>query len=540
MRKRFSPSALALIMGALAVAIASSALGATGGSTKAGVLRESIASEPPSLDPTQATDTTSAKVVYNLFDPLIKLGAPPDLKATPASATSWTVKGRIVTLNLNRQARWTNGNPVTAQDYVWSWLRTISPELAADYAYQFFGIVGAEAYNNCDPKAANCNALRAKVGIKALGKYRLRITLTNPQPWFLQQLSHHSFIAVHRGTVEKFGNKWTEPRNIVTSGAFRLQSWRHNATLTLVKNTKWREASKVKLSRIEFSVITDPTTALNAFKAGNTDVNTSGLNPPDIPALKKTPWLKIYKALATYYYGFNVKNVTDANQRRAMGFALDRKAITKYITQLGQQPARGYTPIGISGGPTVLKKSVFPATKQLAKARQYLARAKNLKRDIKLYINNSAGHINIATAVQAYWKELGLNVEIKVQEWKQYLEFLGPPPNNDVDVFRLGWVYDYPDAQNGLSVFYCNSGNNHTNWCNKRYESIVNKAVATADAAKRYQLYQQAEALISGPNGDAPIIPLYWYVFTALVKPNVKGYYIDPMDQTDYTVISVS
>jgi oligopeptide transport system substrate-binding protein len=540
MRKRWSPTAWALIAGVLAVAIASSAMGATGGASKAGVLRESIGSEPPSLDPTLATDTTSAKIVYNIFEPLVKLGAPPNLKATPSGASSWTVKGKVVTLNLNKQVRWTNGKPVTAQDYVWSWLRAMSPEQASDYGYQFFGIAGAEAYNSCDPAKANCAALRAKVGVKALGKYRLRITLTSPQPWFLQQISHHSFIAIPRATVEKFGNKWTEPSNIVTSGAFRLQSWKHNASLTLVKNTKWREASRVKLNQIQFLLINDATTALNAFKAGNTDVNTSGINPSDIKALKKTPWLKVYKALATYYYGINVKNVTDVNQRRAMAFAMDRKAITKHITQLGQQPSRGFTPIGISGGPTILKKSVLPTTRQLAKAKQFMAKAKNPKRDIKIYINNVAGHINIATAVQAYWKELGLNVEIKVMEWKQYLEFLGPPPNSDVDVYRLGWVYDYPDAQNGLVLWTCSSGNNSTNWCNKKFDATVARGSAQTDTAKRYQIYQQAEAMISGPNGDVPLIPIYWYVYSALVKENVKGYFVDPMDQTDYTVISVS
>ncbi len=543
MRKKLSPTLWAVIAGALAVALTGSALGASGklgSADAAGVLRESIGSEPPSLDPGLATDTTSANIVFNIFDPLVKLGPAPELKAVPNAASSWTQKGTTVTLNLNKAVRWTNGQPVTAQDYVWSWLRTISPELAADYSYQFFGIKGATEYNSCDPAKANCNALRAQVGVKALGKYRLQITLTSPQPWFIQQLSHHSFTAVHRATVEKFGAKWTEPGNIVTSGAFRLTSWKHDASLTLVKNTKWRNASSVKLNTVQLLLINDATTALNAFKAGNLDVDSSGLNPADIKALKKTPWLKIYKALATYYYGINVKNITDVNQRRAMAFAIDRKAITKYITQLGQQPARGFTPIGIAGGPTILQKSFFPSTRQLAKAKAYMAKVKNPKRDIKIYINNVAGHINIATAVQAYWKELGLNVEIKVMEWKQYLQFLGPPPNSDVDVYRLGWVYDYPDAQNGLVLWTCDSGNNNTNWCNKKFDSLIDQANATADTAKRYQLYQQAEALISGPSGQVPLMPIYWYVYSALVKPNVKGYDVNPMDQIDYTKMSVS
>jgi oligopeptide transport system substrate-binding protein len=522
----------------VAIAVAGSAIGATGAKTQ--VLRESIGAEPPSLDPGLATDTTSANIILNIMEPLVELGPAPALKATPAAASSWSVKGKVVNIKLNPAVKWTNGQPVTSADYVWSWLRTISPELGADYAYQFYGIQGAEAYNGCDPGKANCNALKNKVGIKANGKYGLTVTLTSPQPWFIQQMSHHSFLPVNKAAVTKYGNKWTEPQNIVTDGPFKLSAWKHDASITLVKNTKWRKASSVKLDRIQLSIITDASTALNAFKAGNIDVDSTGLNPVDVKDLKKTDFLKTYKALGTYYYGFNVKNISDVNQRRAMSFAIDRKAIVKYITQLGQVPARGFTPPGIAGGPVILKNAFNPPTHQTAKAKAFMQQVKNPKKDIHLYINNSPGHINIATAVQAFWKELGLNVQIKVQEWKQYLEFLGPPPNSDVDVYRLGWIYDYPDAQNGLVLWTCDSGNNNTNWCNKKYDALIKKADSTPNANARYLLYQQAESLLSGPKGDMPLMPIYWYTYTALVSQKVKGFSINPMDQWDYSTISVS
>jgi oligopeptide transport system substrate-binding protein len=522
----------------VAIIVAGSALGASG--AKPQVLRQAIGAEPPSLDPGLATDTTSANLLLNIMDPLVRLGPAPELKALPSAASSWTVKGKIVNLKLNPAVKWTNGQPVTSADYVWSWLRTISPELGADYAYQFYGIAGAEAYNGCDPGKANCNALKNKVGIKAVGKYGLQITLTSPQPWFIQQLSHHSFLPVNKATVTKYGNKWTEPQNIVTDGAFKLASWKHDASITLVKNTKWRNASQVKLDRIELPIITDGATMLNAFKAGNIDVTDENtLNPTDIAAQKKTPAWHQFKALGTYYYGFNVKNITDVNQRRAMSFAIDRKAIVKYIAQAGQQPATGFTPPGIAGGPTILKNAFNPTTHQTAKAKAFMAQVKNPKKDIHLYINNSPGHINIATAVQAFWKELGLNVQIKVQEWKQYLEFLGPPPNSDVDVYRLGWIYDYPDAQNGLVLWTCGSGNNNTNWCNKKYDALIAKAANTPNAQARYLIYQQAEDLLSSPKGDMPLMPIYWYTYYNLQKPNVKGFVVTPMDQTDYTKVSV-
>src|SRR4029453_11119814 len=323
-----------------------SAIAGTDRSQARTTLRMSIAAEPPSLDPGLATDTVSADMLFKPMDPLIGLGPPPALKAVPGAAASWSVKGANVTLNLRRSVRWTNGQSVTAADYVWSWLRTISPELGADYAYQFYGIKGAEAYNGCK---SNCGALRAKVGIKALGPYKLRIQLVSPQPWFIQQLSHTSFLPVNKGAVTKHGRKWTEPGKIVTDGPFKLSSWKHDASITLVKNTKWRNAKSVKLTKIEMPIIVDGTTAENAFSAGNIDVNQTPTPPVDVPKWKKTKFWKVFKALGTYFYGFNVKNIPDVNQRRAMAFAIDRSQIVKYITQAGQVPARGFTPAGIAG-----------------------------------------------------------------------------------------------------------------------------------------------------------------------------------------------
>jgi oligopeptide transport system substrate-binding protein len=537
MLKRFLWAGL---VGLLAVAVVGTSAATTGkgaaSSARAQVLRMSIGAEPPSLDPGLATDTTSADLLFNIMDPLVRLGNPPTLKALPGSAASWSVRGATVTLNLRRNVRWTNGQPVTAADYVWSWLRTISPDLGADYAYQFYGIKGAEAYNGCK---SNCGALRAKVGVKAIGRYKLRVQLVGPQPWFIQQLSHTSFLPVHRATVEKYGNKWTEPGNIVTNGPFKLASWKHDASVTLVKNTKWRNAKSVKLNRINMSIIVDGTTAENAFSAGNIDVDTTGVPPVDIPKWKKTKFWKVYKALGTYYYGFNVKNISDVNQRRAMAFAIDRSQIVKYITQAGQVPAKGFTPAGIAGGPTITKHSTMPAKAQKAKARAFMAKVRNPKKDVKLYMNNSPGHVKIATAVQAFWKELGLDVTLKVQEWKQYLQFLGPPPNSDVDVYRLGWIYDFPDAYNGLVLWLGDSGNNNTNWKNAKYDGIIDKATRTPNTAKRYKLYQQAEDILTGPTGALPVMPIYWYTFTALVKNHVKGFFINPSSQTDYTKISL-
>lgn len=532
------------IVGIAAMSLAGASIATTGkaghsSKAQAQVLRIAIGAEPPSLDPGLATDTTSANLIINLMEPLVKLGPAPALKAVPVAASGWTVRGANVTLKLRKNVRWTNGKPVVAADYVWSWLRTISPELGSDYAYQFFGIKGAEAYNGCNPSKQNCNTLRSKVGVRAIGKYTLRVTLTSPQPWFIQQLSHHSFLPVYKPTVLKHGSRWTDPAYIVTDGPFKLASWKHDASITLVKNTKWRNARAVKLTRIEHPIITEAPTAENAFRAGNIDVNTTGVAPSDIPQWKKTKFLKIYKALGTYYYGFNLKNIRDVNQRRAMAYAIDRKAIVKYITQTGQVPAKGFTPVGIAGGPNIVKSSTMPASSKLAAAKTLMGKVKSPKRDISLYVNNAPAHVKIATAIQAMWRQLGLDVKIRVMEWKQYLQFLGPPPNSDVDVYRLGWIYDFPDAYNGLVLWTCGSGNNNSNFCNKKFDALVTRATRTPNFAARTAIYRQAENILTGPKGDLPIMPIYWYTYHALVRPNVKGFLITPVDQWDYTKISV-
>ena len=512
-----------------------------GGSTTAAnqTLTMAFGSEPPSLDPGLATDTSSANILYNIMDPLIKLGPSPGLRPEPGMAQSWDVNGSTVTIHLRHDGKWSNGQPVTAQDYVYSWLRTISPELGADYAYQFFGIKGAAEYNACDPKKADCNALKKKVAISAPDKYTIKVVLTSPQPWFIQQLGHTSFLAVNKSAVEKWGNKWTEPAHIVTNGPFELTQWQHNAQVVLTKWSGWRDAGSVKLNKVILKIIPEGSTAEQAFASGQVDVNETGWPPADTQRLKATPSYKQFPALGIYYYGFNVKNITDVNQRRAMAFAIDREAIVKNITQTGQVPATGFTPQGMPGF-SALKQDFLPTTSDMTKAKDFMAKVKNPKKDITLFFNNAPGHKEIAVAIQSYWQKLGLHVTLKQQDWPQFLQFLGPPPNKAVDVYRNGWIADYPDSINFLNLFECKSGNNNTNYCNPKYDALVKQAEATPDTNQRYQLYKQLEAMLDGPNGDMPIMPIYWYTYTLQVKPNVQGMSINPMDSIDFTKVSVS
>jgi oligopeptide transport system substrate-binding protein len=536
-----------LLAAALVVAVAVVAAGCGGGGDTKGaagdggpsknqVLKMAWGAEPPSLDPGLATDTTSSNVLLNIMDPLVRLG--PDLQPVPALAESWDVDGKVVTFHLRDDGRWTNGDPVTAQDFEYSWKRTLDPKLAADYAYQLYGIVGAEEYNNAKP--AQAAALRDKVGVKALDDRTLQVTLTSAQPWFVQQAAHHSFLAVHEPTVERYGAKWTEPGNIVTNGPFELAGWKHDSSITLTKNPDWRGADRVALDRIDGQIIVDGTTRVQAFEAGEVDVlDGGGLPPADMPRLKDLPEYEKYPALGTYYYGFNLKNVPDVDQRRAMAFAIDRQSIIDNVAQADQIPASGMVPKGMPGFETIEQHFLKPHA-DLEKAKQFMAKVDDPQKKITLFYNDAPGHKEIAVAVQAMWKELGIDTTIKSQEFAQFLEFLGPPPNDAVYVYRLGWIADYGDPMNFLELWTSKSGNNNTRFADPTYDRLIDKARNTPNDEQRYELYRQAKAMLTGPNGAMPIAPIYWYTYTNLERASVKDtFQINPLDQFDLSKVVI-
>jgi oligopeptide transport system substrate-binding protein len=546
MRLRHPWGWLAALFAVLALAAAGcggddddGAAGTTGEAAAAAeqVITVNWGAEPPSLDPGLATDVTSGTIILNIMDPLVRLGE--DLEPVPSAAASWEISedGKTVTFTLRDDLKWTNGEKVTAKDFEYSWKRTMSPDLAADYAYQFYGIVGAQEYNGCKK---NCDALANKVGVKAVDDTTLEVKLTTPQPWFIQQAAHHSFLAVHEATVEKFKDKWTDPKNIVTNGPFKLARWEHNSRIDLVKWDQWRDADNVNLTRVNGRMITDGTTAVQAFEAGEVDV-IGEIPPEELPRLKETDDYAQYPGLGTYYYGVNMKNITDVNQRKAMSLAINRREIIDNITQADEIPATGFTPKGMPGFDVINPKSPWtPENGDLAKAKELMAKVQNPKKNINLLLNDSPGHREIAVAVQAAWKELGLTVTIKQQEWAQFLEFLGPPPDKSVDVYRLGWIGDYVDGINFLELWTCESGNNNSNFCNKNYDQLVEKARQTEDNDARFKIYGQLEQILHGQNGDMPVIPIYWYTYVYLERPTIKDTFeFNLLDQLDLTKVEV-
>jgi oligopeptide transport system substrate-binding protein len=496
--------------------------------------------EPPSLEPGLASDTTSANILFNVMDPLVKLDDA--LNPVGALAKSWDVSkdGKTVTFHLRKDGTWTNGDPVTAHDFEYSWKRTVSPELAAYHAYEFFGIVGAKEYNGCKAGKAKCRPLAARMRVKAVDDSTLEVKLTTPQPWFIQQVAHTSFLAVNRRAVKQFGAKWTEAKNIVTNGPFKLAAWEHDSRIDLVKWDGWRDAKEVKLTRANGRMIVDGATAVEAFEAGEVDVN---LNIPteEIARIKETEDYYQYPGLGTYYYGLNVKNIPDENQRKAMSLAVDRREIIDDVAQADQLPATGFTPEGTPGFDVINPRSPWtPENGDLAQARKLMAKVQRPQKKINLLLNDSPGHREIAVAIQDAWKRLGLDVTITVKEWARFLEFIAPPPDDSMDVFRLGWIGDYVDAINFLELWTCKSGNNSTNYCDPSYDRAVEKARRTQDNQERYKIYAQLERKLFGQNGAVPIIPIYWYTYIAQERSSIKDTFDQNLlNQIDLTKVEV-
>ena len=268
----------------------------------------------------------------------------------------------------------------------------------------------------------------------------------------------------------------------------------------------------------------------------------AGPPPSDTPRWKGKPEFVVFPALGTYYYGFNVKKIPNVDQRRAMAMAIDRTAIIDNITQANQLPAHSYVPKGMPGFSTMdVESQWLPPGGNLTEARKLLAKVPNPVKNVSLYFNNAPGHQPIAVAVQAMWKKLGINVTLHQQEFKQFLQFLGPPPNADVDVYRLGWIADYPDAMNFLEQWTCDSGNNNSNWCDPQYDRLVAQARSTPDNSRRYGFYRKLQETLFGDNGTVPFSPIYWYTFPTLIKPDIADTFkVNPLGSVDLTRVRVA
>lgn len=501
------------------------------------VLRVAIL-EPLSIDPANAVEFVGANVLLNIMDGLVKLD-PETLQAGPNIAERWDVSAddSVITFHLRSDGQWTNGDPLTADDFVFSWLRVLNPEVAASNAFHLWDIAGAFEYNSCDPAGAECDALGDEVGIRAIDDQTLEVTLVSGQPWFLERVAHQAFLPVHPPTVEEFGDGWTEPENIVTSGPFQLTEWDHDASLTLEKWDDWRDADSVQLTTIEGPMIAEPITGLQAFEANEIDACFPGLCQPgpEVERLRETPeWLQV-PALSTTYFGLNLETVTDPNQRRAMGFAFDRRVLIDEVLTTGEPAATSFVPDGMPGF-DVIQQDFLPATADLDQAAEFMSQASEPKTTINfVYPPEDPAGEAFAVATQAAWSEIGIETEIRAVEFQSLLALLGPPLDSSVDAYLLTFPADFPDATTFLEIWACDSGTNFSNFCSPAYDETLTASSTVVDDDERFELYSELEAMLTGADGGLPILPIAWLTNVMLRKIDVQNFAPNALIQFDFT-----
>ena len=501
------------------------------------ILHFGLGSEPQYLDPHLANSVSAHNVIIALIEGLVSED-PKTLKPVPGVAEKWDISedGLVYTFHLRKNAKWSNGDPVTAHDFVYSYKRILNPELASQYASMLHGLKNARQYHE-----EGLSWEEAKVGATAIDDYTLQLTLENPTPYFLELLNHYSWFPAHPPTIEKFdafgkqGTAWTRPGNYVGNGPFTLSDHKVNSVIEVKKNPLYWDAQTVSLEGIRFYPIESADTEERAFHSGFLHL-TQTVSPDRIDFLKENhPDLIHFESyLGTYFYRFNVEEppFDDVRVRLAFNLATDRQAIVEKVTKGGQLPARCFTPPG-TGGFSPESRFRFDPKKAKSLIQEYLTE-KGLESlpKIELKYNTSEGHKKVAEALQGMWKNhLGAEIQLLNMEWKVFLSTIA---KRDFSLARAGWIGDYVDANTFLHMWRTGDGHNNTGWSSTRYDELLELAAQESDTEKRFSYFEECEKLIAE---NAPILPIYFYVHVTLRSPTVKGWHPTLLDHHPYKYV---
>ena len=475
-------------------------------------------SEPATLDPALMQDTASNNLYLGLFEGLVQYD-PKTSKGIPAMAASWSTSadGLTVTYKL-RDAKWSDGTPVTAQDFVYGWLRTLDPKTASSYAYMLGMVVkGADAYNSGKGKAED-------VAIKALDAKTFQVQLVGPAPYFVDMTAHSAFGPAPKWAIEKYGDQWTKPGNLVSNGAFMLKEWKAQDYIYVVKNPNYWDAKNVKLKDIKYLMSDNTSTNYKMFKAGAVDWML-GISADMIDEIKLRKDYQAAAQFATYYLNLNNqrKPFDDIRVRRAFAGAIDKQTLVDKVLKGGQIPTDAFSPP--MAGYTPQKGVGF----NVAEAKKNLADAgypNGAGFPTLTYVyNTSAGHKLIAEYVQQQLKA-NLNVDVVLQnmEFKTLIELRN---KHDFTIARDGWVGDYLDPNTMLELFITGSGNNSGDHRNPAFDKLMDDAMKSSGDA-RMKMLMDAEKLLM--TQDQAIIPLYNYVSQDMVDTSKwGGWYANPI-----------
>jgi len=486
--------------------------------------------EPETLDPALLTGIPEMRVAIGIFEGLTQLD-PKTARPIPGLAESWEISpdGKNYTFHLRTNLVWSTGEPITADDVVYSWIRALNPATASDYAGVLYYLKNAEDFNTGRSKDP------ALVGVHAPDAFTVRVELNHPTPFFLDICALPIAYVVPRQTIEKYGDRWLMVRPLPSSGPFELVAWRPNDKVRLKKNQRYWDATNTQSAIIDILPIGSPSTALNLYEQGAVDIIWDKEVVPAelLDVLMQRPDVHPFNYLATYFIDFNVtrKPFDDPRVRRALALAVDKGRIIKKIMRGGEQPTSHLVPDGTANytSPEGLDYNPALAKKLLAEAGY--PGGKGFPHFEYLFNAPAGGgaklHEDIAIELQQMWHDtLGLNMELRQVEWKVYLNATS---HLDYDVSRGDWIGDYDDANTFLGIFMSNDGNNRTGWKNARYDSLIHEANEQTDLKARERLFQQAETILV--RDELPIVPLYIYAGINYFDTNkIAGIYENILD----------
>lgn len=492
------------------------------------VFRFSNGTEPENLDPQLVTGIPEQTLVQELFEGLVAY-SPKDLSPVPGVAERWEIDrtGVRYRFHLRDNAQWSDGSPVTAADFLYSWQRLLEPKTAAPYAYFLYPIRGARDFHQ--GKVADFS----KVAVRAVNPRLLEFDLENPVPYFLSMMCHSSFYPVNRRAIESHGVKWVQPGKLVGNGAFSLTEWKPNARIVLARNANYWDRASVKLDRVEALPIENVDTAYNLYETGVIDFNGFSLPIYRLPQLNQRDDFYNVPYLTMYYYRLNTKRApfSDKRVRQALNLAIDKETLVRKVTQGGQSPANFMVPPGVAGYEPARGPQYDPQ-----RARQLLAEAGFCVPDaakagcktfpkFSILFNTRDIHKLVAQAIQQMWKlNLGIGeVELINQEWKVYLQSARAL---DYDVSFGSWIADYADPNAFLEIWQAGNSNNRTGWSSPVYDALIAQAGREMRAPQRFAILRRAEMVLLD---EVPAIPIYLFTSLYLMKPYVRGVYPNMM-----------
>lgn len=471
--------------------------------------------EPESLDPAIITGQSEMRLVSALFEGLTARNKKGEVE--PGIAESWTISTDLKTIRFTlRAATWSNGDPITAHDFVNSWERALNPLMASKYAELLYPIENSENYNK--GKIDDFD----QVGAHALDSRTLEVKLENPTPFFLDLCSMPTLYPVHFPSLKSEGRDWIKPGKLISNGAYTLKEWRIDDRVVLQKNPRYWRSSQVNLEQISALTTSSATTAFNLFYSGKADlIMDKGLIPSlMIEHLRKKDYFHTNPFLATYFYRFNVtrKPFNNPKVRKAFALSIDKQRLVDKITRAGEPIAHTLTPPGVLHytPPEGLTQNNALAQKLLAEAGY--PKGKGFPAVSILY-NSSELNQQIAVEIQAMWKEiLGVQVNLQNQEWKVYL---GSLDQLDFDIARSSWVGDYNDANTFLDCFVTGRGNNRTGWSHPEFDQLMAQSASEHNSEKRAEILQSAERILI--EREFPIVPIYHFVGMSLYHAEKLG-----------------